>query len=258
MNQEGGDGTQTPTPDNASPWQKDISERFTDPEVAAAVDGFLREKVQPYVTQVEQRTAGNEKAAELYKDLHEDPEGTWYALTSEIFGEESATKLVDTYNQTLEATGDPAAAEEAAQEVAEQKTDALSPEDRAALDAIKNDRLEKEYHTAVDQFIEAQPEGSKPVKELFHPHIVAAEGDLDAALASYQHAAEKLREQYGITPEQVAAQQQEPPPTIGSEQQSAAASTTPQQKDYNGNLNAAIDDMFDDLKSGAPPTVGSV
>ena len=48
--------TQATQGQGSGPWANDLSSTFEDESIRTQVDSFLREKVQPYVTQLEQRS----------------------------------------------------------------------------------------------------------------------------------------------------------------------------------------------------------
>jgi hypothetical protein len=75
------------------PWAEDLNSRFEDEAQRQAVDAFLREKVQPYVTQLEQESR---PALELYKDLRANPAATYVEITEDLFGEDEA-KAISAY-----------------------------------------------------------------------------------------------------------------------------------------------------------------
>jgi hypothetical protein len=228
-------------PDLNGPWADDIRTAFEDEGLQAQVDGFLREKIQPYVTQLEQQR-GPKEALELYNDLREQPGETWFSLTAELFGEDAAAELASTLR-----------AEEAEEEpVAQEPGNGLSPEDAQLLAELRNQKQVNAYQTAKAEFI-AQHDDVK--ENLFDPFVAAAEGDFEQAYAAYTKYVEDFKAAFGVAPPN--ADPAAPAPPV-MDQSTQAPPAPPVAKQYGRDLNSAIDDMFGDLTGGAPPAIGSV
>src|SRR5436190_4659206 len=77
-----------PEIDQDAPWSSDLQERISDADVRAQVDQYVRDTVQPYVTQLEQGSAEDRFARKLWNDFTENPADTYIAVTREMFGED--------------------------------------------------------------------------------------------------------------------------------------------------------------------------
>jgi len=239
-------------PTSSAPWAADLEAAFNDPEVRQQVDGFMREKYQPYVTKLETDLSGLSAAKEYYDDLTSDPGATWVSLTHEILGDEIAERVLS----ALQSDGsEPAPAADG--EPAPQ-TSALSAEDRALLDEIRQNKSQTTYTEAVEAYVEGAEDPDLKVK-WFHPFVAAAGGNLRQAHAGYTEWINDVKA--GLAPAgqegaEEAATNSEPPPTLGS--QTGAPVAPAVAKDYKGNLDAAIDDLFNDVAKSPPSVVGSV
>src|SRR5690349_8595531 len=102
--------TPAPTPD--APWAADLASVFQDEAERARVDQFMREKYQPYVTQLEQKHA---PARQLYDALQsENSLETYLGLAEQLYGEEAANylaeKIIEKYGEEAAAPAEPAPA----------------------------------------------------------------------------------------------------------------------------------------------------
>lgn len=225
---------------------------FTDPEVRQQVDGFLREKVQPHVTKLEQSSRDMDHARTLYEDLQNDPGDTYLALTEELFGPDSVESVIAALQRgegTTEAESDEPHEADQYDDIDES---ALNQDDRQLLDELRQDRARKAYNDAIT---ELQAEHEDIVPELFHPFVHSAGGDLERAYQGYSQWLGKAKSQFGGSaeipdslPHEVA------PPTVGGSGE--ATSTPPVEKSYDS-LDDALDDFFAGERSSAPPVVGS-
>lgn len=232
-----------------TPWADSIRSTFADPAMQDAVDDFLAQTVQPHVTKLEQKTVGLEQAQELYNDLLSDPGGTYVAITRELFGDETAERVIASLEGGEVDTDD---------STDERPVSGLAPEDQELLEEIKADRAQKAYEKAINDF---RDDGREDIQaKLFHPFVAGANGDLEAAYEGYkQWLAESKaviapEETETLNPDEVP--DLPPPTTIGKGE--AGATTAPPVQPRYSSLNDAIDDVFNDMKAAAPPTVGSV
>jgi len=227
-----GDGTTAPetaetteaaTPGDA-PWSADLAERFEDETVRSQVDAYLREKVQPHTTQLEQnlaqlRDAVPEGLQRFWADLGEDPDAALTALASQVYDDnpeaEEIFKVAIKY-----AAGNPDASEEEVIEAATEHVQQggtsdefeveLDPEDRERLNYVDQKMAEdedKEYRASLNELKEAHPdhfvtaEGQPMTEEqlvdVLSPLVVAApeEMDDDEALA---YAFERYQKTYTL------------------------------------------------------------
>ena len=241
-----------------APWAADLEAAFADEDVRTQVDGFMREKYQPYVTGLEQKVADLEPAQEYYTDLTADPGGTWVSLTHEILGDELAQKVLAALQD--DAPADPP--EDGEEPPAQQS--GLSKEDSEFIAKLRERDARDEYNEAVNAYCdETDAEGNKLRPDLkadwFHPFVAAAGGNLNVAYGGYKEWLTDVKA--GLAPAtaesaEEAAEDNGAPPTLGSQTGGAVPPGLPTEKDYKGDLGAAISDMFKEMNK-APSTVGS-
>lgn len=236
----------------SGPWTDDLASTFEDEGMRSQVDAFLRDKVQPYVTQLEQRSKPSEEmeiAGQLYSDLREDPGSTYLAITEELFGTEASTAIQAALAESfgIEEEGDTTGPGPNAEEAD------LDPRVARLLAKDEEREAREAYDNALAQVKAKDPELDV---ELFHPFVVSAEGDMASAYQGYKEWIGKAREHFGpqLSDEEVAAAAKaaQGPPVIGSDVRSPT--TPPVQKRYSS-MDQAIDDFLDEERS-APPVVG--
>lgn len=233
-----------------TPWADSIRSAFTDPAMQDAVDNFLTETVQPHVTRLEQQTADLKDAKALYDDLVSDPGGTYVAITRELFDDATAERVVATLEGKTAETPPTTPADET-------RAPALAPEDQELLNDLKAERERRAYEKAITDFKADGREDIHP--NLFNPFVAGAQGDLEKAYEGYK---QWLAESKSVlSPEETALDPNEvpdfPPPPVVGKGEHGATTPPPTQPRY-ASLNDAIDDVFNDIKAGAVPTVGSV
>lgn len=212
---------------------------FPDESTRTQVDTFLRSKVQPHVTQIEQQFA---PARQLYEGLN-DPEQsviTYLAATEQLYGTEVAQKVAESLGLSEE---QPPAPTDEQPPTAPQ----LSPDQQRAIEWAQAQEAEQLYQSELAR-VKAQDPNIKD--ELFAPFVVGAEGDFDQALRTYQawHAA--------AYPQPPAPEQPPPPATLGDAGAPAAAPPTVEKMTLDGALDSVLEDMR--AARSAPATVGSV
>lgn len=241
-------GEQDSTP-NPTPWQDDLEAQFSDPTVRSQVDDFLRGKVQPYVTQLEQSSAPNRDAERLWQDFSTKPTETFGAVAVEIFGQEEADKMFAALRES-DATPDSGAGADPDNPEFAVDEQALPANVREAVEYVNSQRQEEQFKTALDQ-VKADNPDVNIVEELFYPFISAAEGDWDIAVQTYKTWADKAQDAFGGAdiPDEINLDNT-PPPTLSPE----TGTTAPPQQEKYENLDDAMDAWFAETK-GAPPTV---
>ena len=233
------------------PWAEDLTTRFEDEATRQAVDAFLREKVQPYVTQVEQEAR---PALELYRDLQANPGATYVELTEDLFGEDEAKAITSYLEGRYGETNTPAPQEQAQPQT--NPDGQPDPRMQEMLNDWEEQRNEKLYDaelqrlTAIEQAA-AQREGRQPLPikdHLFRPFVVAEDGDMDKAFVGYKAFVETARtELFGDAQVQEVA-----PPTLGGN--TSGATPPPTEKNYDGDYGAAIEDWANEqVSQGASP-----
>lgn len=200
------------------PWQKDLESLGLGDEYTRIVDGYLREKWQPRVTELEQQFAPYKElfqspddgtaASELLYSLRENPRETYKLLgemIEEAFGPEQADELMDQL-EDVQDSGEP-------------------DERQAFIDQLMQERefeaQMKEYQSVVDKLKGDAPDLNE---QWFAKLVVANNGDTDAAFEDYK---ELFADQFK-SPEP-------PPPTVGD------GPMAPQEsEEFDGDLEALV------------------
>lgn len=241
--------TAAPTPQPQSqgpstPWDSDVAATFADPSIQAQVSEFLGQKVQPYVTRVEQSAKAG---SEFLSEFQERPGETFLEVASELYGPETAKAIQAHLASESEGEYDPFGDEdyefEAQPNQFEQSTD---PRVQRMLQSWEQEQQEKAYNEHLTALKEANPD-VKIDDALFQPFAVATQGDLDLALAGYRNFIERARAEFGQAPESVTTNQtnQGPPPAIGSTTGATAPPTVPTGQ----SLDEAINDFFNEQRA---------
>jgi hypothetical protein len=243
------------------PWAEDLNSRFEDEAQRQAVDAFLREKVQPYVTQLEQESR---PALELYKDLRANPAATYVEITEDLFGEDEAKAISAYLESRYNDEQQPVVPDnQGAQPNTNQGV--TDPRIQEMLSDWEERRNEQLYEAELRRLesaekAQAQIEGREPLPikdHLFRPFVVAEDGDMDRAMQGYKAFVNTARAELFTD----AGSVDTPPPTLGSGN-SSGATPPPVTKNYNGDYGAAIEEWANEqLSSGsspvpAPPTRG--
>lgn len=243
-----------------TPWQDQLESTFEDEETRQQVDDFLRGSVQPYVTQLEQRTQVPDEAQRLYNDLSENPGETYVSLTAEMFGDDVAERIVELINageSPAEATAQ--ATEEAATTA---PTGGLTPEQEQVIEWAQQKAQAEAYDEMLANVKEAHPD---VVEELFHPFVAMADGDPELAYQGYQRYMAAFREANGLSNDEEALEVLDadgnvvttttPPPAMNSSTPGGSGDTPVQRKQTMDE--AMFDFVNQDLKK-APPVLGTV
>lgn len=237
-----------------APWSADLATRFADEAQRAEVDAFLRETVQPYVTQREQSA---KPALELYEDLQANPGATYLELTTDLFGDDAAKAITAYLEQEYGEGNEPAPAVTAQASAAqpEKPGEGTDPRITEMLNDWEEQRNEKLYASELSRLQTANP--AVPIKDdLFRPFVVAEEGDMERAFLSYQSFITSARAELFKD----AATEGAPtaPPALGSGNQSAG--TPPPTEKHYESVGEAIEDWAAEMKAAgqniAPPAPG--
>lgn len=234
------------TPPAPGPWASDLEAAFEDEATRGQVDAFLREKIQPRVTELEQATAGNRNAEKLWTDFSERPVETFVTVANELFGDD----VTEAIGNVLRGEGTQEDEQILSDLENEGEAGNLPPEAKEAIEYFQTKRREEAYEAELDRVQKANPDVEID-EGLFHPFIVAAEGDFDVAIEGYKTFAETAKEKYGVnvpSPDDVPTP--DPPTVVGKETPSASPAPT---EPKNQTLDEALDDFFNEQSS--PPTV---
>jgi hypothetical protein len=248
----------------AGPWEQDIRAAFTDPQEAARVDAFLRSRVQPRVTQLEQQVAETREAQNLWDAFHQDPESTFRAIQAQ---------LVDAGYSVGEANAAAGEALAAAQGPAPAAVAAAQTEDPRLAEMYADWTQQRELAAYDAQMAEIanDPANRDVDPNRLHLYVSAADGDFDRAIELYRADTAQVLTRYGIDPATATQQQQEAAAAVASEAAAngappvmgagagGAGAPLPTQPDYRGKdgLHKAIEDAAAESfrTSQAPPAV---
>jgi hypothetical protein len=204
----------------ASPWQQDIMATFPDPAVAAQVDNFLRARVQPRVTQLEQQYAATEEARQLWESFHQDPEGTFNAVRDQLvslgYSVGQATQMAT--DAQVQAAQQPAPA-------APMQTAAAQTEDPRLAEMYADWTRQRElaaYDAAIEQIVN-DPANADINPNRLHIYVAAADGDFDQALVMYRADIANVLMSYGVDPTTATPQQVDAAADVAQQAQVAAA-----------------------------------
>lgn len=256
--------------ENASPWDSDLAAAFEDEELRTQVSEFLGEKVQPYVTKIEQDSKPNRDAQRLWEGFNEAPVDTYIAVSREIYGPEVADKVAAILQGEEPAEETPASDTTDTTETEEETPastkpafDDLPPEVKEVVAQVQAEKQKAAYYEEIDRVTQEHaddlPKGEdeKPQLnvDLFHPFVVSADGDFDKAWDAYAAFQSQAKETFGIKVPEVGEDGKPIPPTAIDSQTRDASATPPQEVKY-GSLDEAMDAFFDEQKT-PPPTVGA-
>jgi hypothetical protein len=240
-------GTATPAPQaqpqSQGPWANDLA-FIEDESIRSQVSEYLGTKVQPYITQLEQRA---KPALDLYDEFQNEPGATTLGVIEEVYGEDAAKTFAEYLTDTFGNPSDPA------QTPATEQPQSQTPNDprlERMLSSWERDEQEREWKSALSEFQEAH----KDVEIddlLFRPFAAMTDGDLDQALVGYRNFLDTAREKLapgegGTTTEETVTQ---PPPALGTQggQSPVPAERTGQ------SIGEAISDWVNDLKAQGQP-----
>jgi hypothetical protein len=234
---------------NDGPWASDLALLGLDDASLGKVDTFLRAKVQPYTTKLEQDVAATRPAATLYNDLT-NPEKSvdaYVAITYEMFGQEAGEKLLATLQgQTAEQQQATVAAAVAPAEGTPQYAQ-LDPETQAFLNEQRQESAERAYEKDLGATIAANPDINP---DHLHIWVAQADGDFNKAVELYrQYVADFIAAPAGETGATA-------PPVLGSDTGGAAASNMPVAPKHQTMEQAVENTVNLFKKQDAPPVVG--
>lgn len=243
----------TPETPAAGPWADDIRAALGEEHAGAfdVFDSYMRENVQPRMTQLEQDLA---PARELWTDLQNDTDQAIFDMVAARYGDEFATSYRGLFPGEEEATTPASASTETTT-----PPSALGEEDQELLawarekrDSEQKQARQSEYETFKQELGKKHSLSENDVK-LLDPFIYASPDDPDAAVEAYR----AWRTEAGVTapqPEPVP----EPPAVLGSEAAPAATPPTATQYTKFDQLGDALGDWLTTQRpaSDPPPVVG--
>lgn len=224
----------------AGPWSSDLASYIADDNARAEADRYLREKWQPHVTQLEQQIAQAKPALALHQDFVDDPAGTLVAVGQQLYGEEFGQQLQGLL--TADEGNEPEPEHEPT------PAPAVDPRVQRMVEAFEANEQQQAYQSLLANAKTSNPDITIE-DEIFHPFVIAADGDFDQAVAQYRAFQAKVAQHFGPAGEPVAA----PPATLGSD--ATGVAVPPIQPKYDS-LDAALDDTLAEMRANrAPVTV---
>lgn len=220
---------QPPAPAGDSPWAADLAGIIPDETLRGGVDSYLRTQWQPRVTQLEQQVAASQPAAQLYNDLTETPVETFVAIGTQLFGDEAGPYL--------QAMFEAEQAQEAQAAVVEAGGPPMDPRVQALLDREEQAQREAAYAQEIATIRAQDPELQD---EIFHPFVIAADGDFAQAHQAYQAFVAQARQLYGGAPVEATPA----PHVIGTE---SAGTTAPPLAPSFSSIDDALNDTMDEI-----------
>lgn len=237
---------------NDGPWASDLALLGLDAEALGKVDTFLRAKVQPYTTKLEQDLANARPATTLFNDLT-NPEkalDAYVAVTYEMHGQEAGDRLLAAL-QGQEAEASQAAQQQQAPkppDLTQAQYAQLDPETQAFLGELQQTYAEQQYDKDMNATIIANPDINP---DHLHIWVAQANGNFEQAVQLYRNYMAGF-----ITAPAEGETTAAAVPVLGSDTGGAAASTTPVAPKKQ-TMDEAIEHTMAMLaKQPAPPVVG--
>ncbi|MGZ6570464.1 MAG: hypothetical protein ACXVHB_05955 [Solirubrobacteraceae bacterium] len=199
------------------PWEQDIRQAFTDPQTAAQVDQFLRARVQPRVTQLEQQYAQTEDARNLWDSFHNDPVATYNSVAQQLreagyLEGEAQAGAQAAYEQAMAQPAPPA-------QVASSQTE--DPRVAEMYAAWKQQQELEAYDAEIARIVN-DPANKDLNPNRLHTYVSAANGDFTQAVAMYRADTAQVLADYGIDPATATPQQQEAAAAVAEQQAGGA------------------------------------
>lgn len=249
------------TPPAAAPWAADIAAALAAADPAAALDTYMREKNQPYVTKLEERAKAAEDKSWLFDQMNDDPVAGLQELAEQVWGPDVATRMLELVTAGVPVEGAQAqAASEAAAAAGASTAQAvaageaagavdlskLPPEVQEAVEFAKAEKaareaaatakteadaqaaIEAEYATWHAQVLKDNPD---IIADTLHAYV-ASHDDMEAGLAAYR----------AVYPAPAAAP---PPATIGGSTTGGIPDTRP----AGGSMRDIMADVWDKMAS---------
>jgi len=215
---------------------------FADEATRGQVDEFLRSKVQPYTTQLEQQASQAKDATQLWNQLNENPVETYVRLTTEMFGEAAGQAVLAEVQQQVDKQQQPP------QQDPNQQQMPTDPRFENVANWVEQQQNQAYYEQEMARIQQAHPE-VRP--ELFHPFVAAADGNFNEAVNIYNN----YITQWNAANAAPVPPVPEAPAVIGSD---AATVSTPPVEPKKQSLDEAIGDFMNEqrLAKEAPPVSG--
>lgn len=265
---EPAEDTEVDSPDagaSTTPWSDDLEAAFEDEDLRSKVNEFLGDKVQPYVTRIEQEARPSRDATRLWDQFNDQPVDTFVQVGTELWGKEVADQIVSVLQGESPAPSDEDTDvdvddEETDDESTQVAFDDLPPEVQNAVAKQQQEDQRKAYYEEIDRVktdyadkLPKDEEGNPQLNvDIFHPFVLTAQGDFDAAAEAFLSWRDTAKSEFGINIPN--ADDVDAPPVINSDTKNASGKP-PQTEEYES-LDDAMDAFFKEQDS-PPPTVGT-
>lgn len=229
-----------------TPWDNDLA-FIEDESIRSQVSDYLGQKVQPYVTQLEQRS---KPAVDFFEEFNNEPGATTLGIIEEVYGADAAKSFADYLTDTFSNEGDggnPAETQQPAQT-------AQDPRLERMLNSWELEEQEREWKKGLAEF-QTQHADVEIDDLLFRPFAAMTDGDLDQALVGYQNFLNTAREKFapGEGTTETGETEVKPPPALGTQ----GGGTPPPVEPTGQSIGDAIEGWVNDLRAQgqtvAPP-----
>jgi hypothetical protein len=239
-----GGGGEAPAPEAVvpslpdSPWSSDLSGLGLEGDSLTRVDAYLRGTWQPRMTQFEQQLAQSANARELWDDFQADPRNTYLAVGAQLFGDEKVEALEKLLAQ---------------QEEAAQAQEAESPTDPRVAKMLEDYEARQQREAYERQLGAVKAANPELDEDLFHPFVIAAEGNFDDAVSRYNTYMGTVQAKYG----QPQIEVPDAPTTLGIGDGDGGSVVPPTAERYDS-IEAALEATLAEARGGSAPAVGTV
>lgn len=224
-----------------SPWEKDLA-FIEDESIRSQVSDYLGQKVQPYVTNLEQKA---KPAVEFYEDFQADPGSVTLDVIEELYGEGVAKNFAEIVTAEFGDDSPNEVTNTEQQQPASQPNE--DPRLKRMLDSWEQSENEKEWKTALAD-LQEQHQDVEIDDLLFRPFAAMTDGDLDQALIGYRQFLSTAKEKF-VAAEDGDENEVQPPPALG-----AQGGGTPHPVEPTGQtLGEAIEGWVGDLRAQGQP-----
>lgn len=177
-------------PLTGTPWADDLNLLFDDAATRSKVDEYMRTKIQPHTTKLEQDLAGLKDAQRYYTDLQNDPGQTALNIIVERYGADAANEIGEYLN--AQAQAQQAAAPPVAQ--LDPRVMQQFQEMQQQIQSFHEAQAESAYDQAMNTAIGANPDIDPKDLAIFVAQTEDADGlvDFDQGVANYRAFAAKF------------------------------------------------------------------
>lgn len=238
-----------PAPVGDGPWAQDLALLFEDEATRTRVDQFLRTKIQPHTTKLEQDLAAQRDAAELWTQLTEKPADAYADITQQLLGD-AAQPVLDYIAQLQAQPEQPGEAPPFDPMQDPRIAEIVQDYETRKAETYYDQEFNRILTTAVD-LTDPDPSVQESKQRLYHMCVNQEGGDFDKALELYRATVSPFTQAPAADPAPSA------PPVLGSEAGGANPSAAPTETKY-ASLDDAINDFMAEQRAAkqAPPVLG--